>query len=71
MTTTEKLEALAAIRDSYEQGYGYAVEKACEWLEENMQDYANCVYEGEELTDKARVSSNLIKDLRKAMEEQQ
>ena len=46
------------------------LDKVCKWLEENMQDYANCVYEGEELTDEARISSNLIKDLRKAMEEQ-
>lgn len=45
------------------------LDKICQWLDENMQDYANCVYEGEELTDEARVSSNLMKDLRKAMEE--
>ena len=45
------------------------LDKVCQWLDENMQDYANCVYEGEELTDEARVSSNLMKDLRKAMEE--
>ena len=45
------------------------IEKVCEWLEENMQDYAHCVYEGEELTDEARVSNNMIEDLRKAMEQ--
>ena len=45
------------------------IDKACEWLQEHKNDYAFPIYQGEELTDESYVSDDIIKDLRKAMEE--
>jgi len=65
----DKCPVIQETMEGWELGYEDAIDKACEWLEKNMQDYAYCKYEGEELTDEAKISNNLIKDLRKAMEE--
>jgi len=45
------------------------IEKACKWLQEHKNDYAFPIYQGEELTDESYVSDDIIKDLRKVMEE--
>ena len=44
-------------------------EKVCEWLQEHKNDYAFPIYQGEELTDESYVSDDIIKDLRKVIEE--
>lgn len=57
---------------NYKQGYRDAVEKACEWLEENARDYAcatiRCPY-GEEEEIICDVHREIVEDFRKAMEE--
>ena len=54
------------------QGYHDAIEKACEWLEENARDYAcatiRCPY-GEEEEIICDVHQEIVEDFRKAMEE--
>ena len=56
---------------NYQQGYHDAIEKACEWLEENARDYAcatiRCPY-GEEEEIICDVHREIIEDIRKAME---
>ena len=53
------------------QGYHDAIEKACEWLEENARDYAyatiRCPY-GEEEEIICDVHREIVEDFRKAME---
>ena len=57
---------------NYKQGYRDAIEKACEWLEENARDYAcatiRCPY-GEEEEIICDVHREIVEDFRKAMEE--
>ena len=57
---------------NYKQGYHDAIEKACEWLEENARDYAcetiRCPY-GEEEEIICDVHREIVEDFRKAMEE--
>ena len=54
---------------NYQQGYHDAVEKACEWLEENARDYAcatiRCPY-GEEEEIICDVHREIVEDFRKA-----
>ena len=54
------------------QGYHDAIDKACEWLEENARDYAcatiRCPY-GEEEEIICDVHREIVEDFRKAMEE--
>lgn len=54
--------ALSDTEQCYIQGYKNAVDKACEWLKEHKNDYAFPIYQG-------YVSDDIIKDIRKAMEE--
>ena len=57
---------------NYQQGYHDAIDKACEWLEENARDYAcatiRCPY-GEEEEIICDVHREIVEDFRKAMEE--
>ena len=57
---------------NYKQGYHDAIDKACEWLEENARDYAcatiRCPY-GEEEEIICDVHREIVEDFRKAMEE--
>ena len=57
---------------NYKQGYHDAIEKACEWLEENARDYAcatiRCPY-GEEEEIICDVHREIVEDFRKAMQE--
>ena len=56
---------------NYKQGYHDAIEKACEWLEENARDYAcatiRCPY-GEEEEIICDVHREIVEDFRRAME---
>lgn len=53
-----------------EYGYQYAVEKACEWLRENMEYWLGDYNLAEdELEDNQIHYSAMIEELRKAMEE--
>lgn len=58
---------------NYQQGYHDAIDKACEWLEENARDYAcatiRCPY-GEEEEIICDVHREIVEDFRKAMEEE-
>lgn len=58
---------------NYKQGYHDAIDKACEWLEENARDYAcatiRCPY-GEEEEIICDVHREIVEDFRKAMEEE-
>ena len=58
---------------NYQQGYHDAIDKACEWLEENARDYAcatiRCPY-GEEEEIICDVHREIVEEFRKAMEEE-
>ena len=54
----------------FTHGYNYAVEKACEWLRENMEYYLGDYNLAEdELEDNQVHYAAMLEELRKAMEE--
>ena len=56
--------------DGAEDGYEYAVDKACEWLKTNAYDYTRFEYLPESDYPQADVDvCKMVKDLRKAMDE--
>lgn len=70
MTQLDLLKATSKYIDAIvEDERKELIDKACEWLQEHKNDYAFPIYQGEELTDENYVSDDIIKDLRKAMEE--
>lgn len=65
-TESSKYEQQCYI-DGAEDGYEYAVDKACEWLMNNVNDYIiNDIYLG---GDWYKVKSEMFYDFRKSMEE--
>jgi hypothetical protein len=46
------------------------IDKACEWLKENVKFYSFPKYKGEDLTDETYISDNLFNDFREAMKEE-
>lgn len=46
-----KCDILQIFEEGYEQGYEDAINKACEWLEENMNDVGIRFMRGDEIKD--------------------
>ncbi len=59
--TDEMKETLEALKESYKQGYKDAIDKACEWLNENLLHYWGQI--------NANDTDEFIDNFKKAMEQ--